>query len=44
VKGIPAGRLGTPEELAEAVAFFVEGPDFVTGEILRVDGGRHLRG
>ena len=44
VRTIPAGRLGTPEEVAEAVAFFVEGPDFVTGEILRVDGGRHLRG
>src|SRR5689334_267761 len=43
-KAIPAGRLGTPEEVADAVAFFVEGPDFVTGEILRVDGGRHLRG
>ena len=43
-KLIPAGRLGTPEEVAEAVAFFVEGPDFVTGEILRVDGGRHCRG
>ncbi|MCK6479650.1 MAG: SDR family oxidoreductase [Planctomycetes bacterium] len=41
---IPAGRLGTPEEVAEAVAFLVEGPDFVTGEILRVDGGRHCRG
>lgn len=44
VRSIPAGRLGTPEEVAEAVAFLVEGPDFVTGEILRVDGGRHLRG
>jgi pteridine reductase len=43
-KTIPAGRLGTPEEVAAAVAFLVEGPDFVTGEILRVDGGRHLRG
>ena len=40
---IPAGRLGTPEEVAEAVAFFVFGPDFVTGEVLRVDGGRHCR-
>lgn len=44
VRAIPAGRLGTPEEVAEAVAFLVEGPDFLTGEILRVDGGRHLRG
>lgn len=44
VRLIPSSRLGTPEEVAEAVAFFVEGPDFVTGEVLRVDGGRHLRG
>ena len=44
LRNIPAERLGTPGEVAEAVAFFVEGPDFVTGEILRVDGGRHLRG
>jgi len=44
VRRIPAGRTGTPEEVAEAVAFFVEGPDFVTGQVLRVDGGRLLRG
>lgn len=44
LRNIPAGRLGTPEEVAGAVAFLVEGPDFVTGEVLRVDGGRHLRG
>jgi len=42
VRRIPAARLGTPEEVAEAVAFFVEGPGFVTGEVLRVDGGRSL--
>jgi pteridine reductase len=42
-RNVPLGRLGTPEEIAEAVAFLVEGPDYVTGEILRVDGGRHLR-
>jgi pteridine reductase len=40
---IPAGRLGTPEEVAGAVAFFALGPGFVTGQVLRVDGGRHLR-
>jgi len=42
-RAIPMGRLGTPEEVAEAVAFLVFGPDFVTGEVLRVDGGRHCR-
>ncbi len=44
VRRIPAGRLGTEEEIAEAVAFLVEGPTYVTGEILHVDGGRRLRG
>jgi pteridine reductase len=40
---IPLGRLGTPEEIAEAVAFLVDGASFVTGHILPVDGGRLLR-
>ena len=35
---IPLGRLGTPEEVAEAVAFLVSA-DYITGVILRVDGG-----
>ena len=29
------------EEIAKTVMFFVE-TDFVTGEFIRVDGGRHL--
>lgn len=36
---VPAGRLGTVEEVAEAVAFFVDGPSFVTGQTLAVAGG-----
>lgn len=39
---IPLGRFGTPEEVADAVGFLVAGPAFVTGQILRVDGGRAL--
>ena len=35
---IPLGRLGRPEEVAEAVAFLA-GADYITGEVLRVDGG-----
>jgi NAD(P)-dependent dehydrogenase (short-subunit alcohol dehydrogenase family) len=40
-KATPLGRWGGPEELAKAVVFLVE-TDFVTGESIRVDGGRHL--
>jgi len=42
VSEIPLGRCGTPEEVAAAVAFFCDGPGFVTGQILTVDGGRSL--
>lgn len=37
----PLGRWGGPEEIAKAVLFLVQS-NFVTGETLRVDGGRHL--
>lgn len=37
----PLGRWGGAEEIAKAVLFFVQS-DFVTGETVRVDGGRHL--
>src|SRR5699024_2433408 len=37
---IPLGRVGAPEDVAKAVSFLV-GPDstYITGEVLRVDGG-----
>lgn len=35
---IPLGRMGEPEEVAEAVAYLA-GAKYVTGEVLRVDGG-----
>lgn len=41
VANTPLGRWGGPGEIAKAVLFFIES-DFVTGETLRVDGGRHL--
>ncbi len=36
----PLGRLGTGEDIAEAVAFFASpGASFITGQVLSVDGG-----
>ncbi|HET6465704.1 MAG TPA: SDR family oxidoreductase [Nitrospiria bacterium] len=40
-RATPLGRWGGPEEIAKAVLFLIE-TDFVTGECIRVDGGRHL--
>ncbi len=40
---VPAGRMGTREDVAHAVSFFAsEGAGFVTGQRLVVDGGRAL--
>jgi NAD(P)-dependent dehydrogenase (short-subunit alcohol dehydrogenase family) len=38
----PLGRWGGEAEIVKAVLFLVD-TDFVTGEVIRVDGGRHLR-
>jgi NAD(P)-dependent dehydrogenase (short-subunit alcohol dehydrogenase family) len=42
IEAVPAGRWGTVEEAVEALLFLVGGPTYVTGQILYVDGGRHL--
>jgi pteridine reductase len=38
----PLRRNGEPSDVARAVVFLCSGPAFVTGQILRVDGGRSL--
>jgi NAD(P)-dependent dehydrogenase (short-subunit alcohol dehydrogenase family) len=41
-KKTPMGRNGRGEEIAEAVLFFATAPQFITGQILAVDGGLGL--
>jgi NAD(P)-dependent dehydrogenase (short-subunit alcohol dehydrogenase family) len=41
-KATPLGRWGGENEIAKAVVSLVE-TDFITGECIRVDGGRHIR-
>ena len=36
---IPAGRLGTPEEAAETAWKLLSAPDYLTGQIVTLDGG-----
>ena len=38
--GTLVGHWGKPADIASAVAFLIEGSDFITGAILPVDGGR----
>jgi pteridine reductase len=39
----PLQRIGTLEDVTEAVLFLLRS-DFITGQIIYVDGGRHLKG
>ncbi len=34
--------VGSPEDVARTVLFLIEGSDYITGETIIVDGGRHL--
>lgn len=40
----PLSRTGTPGEIAEAVCWLLQGGTYMTGQILRIDGGRLLEG
>lgn len=44
VERIPAGRIGSPEDVAAAVLFLARAPDYLTGTIITVDGGASLVG
>jgi NAD(P)-dependent dehydrogenase (short-subunit alcohol dehydrogenase family) len=43
IAATPAARGGTPAEIAEAVVYFLKASNFVTGQLLAVDGGLSQR-
>ena len=43
VRATPAGRPGTAEEIAGAVLYFLNATNFITGQVLAVDGGLSQR-
>jgi len=42
LRDVPLGRSGTPDDVVHAIHYLVDAP-YVTGIVLPVDGGRHLR-
>ena len=43
VRATPLRRLGSPSDVISALLYLLEGGDFVTGEVLTVDGGRLIK-
>ncbi len=41
-KTIPARRTGSPQDIVKAMLYLLQDGDYVTGEIIRIDGGKHL--
>jgi len=42
IESVPAKRWSRPGEAEDALLFLLTGPSYITGEIINVDGGRHL--
>ncbi len=42
ISAVPLARWGRVDEVVHALLFLLGGPDFITGAILHLDGGRHL--
>ena len=42
LEDVPAERWAYLEEVGEALIFLLDGPEYITGEIIHLDGGRHL--
>ena len=43
IETTPLKRIGSPEDIAQTILFLIEGSDFITGNIVKVDGGRSLK-
>jgi len=39
---VPARRWAELDEVSQALIFLLSGPEYITGEIIHLDGGRHL--
>ena len=42
LKRVPLARPGSPRDVAEAVLFLCTAGSYITGQILRLDGGRSI--
>jgi NAD(P)-dependent dehydrogenase (short-subunit alcohol dehydrogenase family) len=42
IEKVPAGRWADLDEVSQTLVFLLSGPAYITGEIIHVDGGRHL--
>jgi pteridine reductase len=42
LESVPAHRWANLDEVTQTVLFLIAGPEYITGEIIHVDGGRHL--
>ena len=42
IKQVPAGRWADLDEVVQTFLFLLTAPQYITGEIIHIDGGRHL--
>jgi pteridine reductase len=43
LKRVPLSRAGTPQDVANLVEFLCTGGRYITGQTIRLDGGRSIR-
>jgi pteridine reductase len=42
LKRVPLARAGTPQDVAETIHFLATGGSYITGQVIRLDGGRSI--